>query len=304
MSRCVRSGGAALALLLLFLATAPTAGAEDGNSLPPSVKLTPGGRNNEGVVGPKQAILATFETEEPDPSWAYRTGSKVSFTCLLDGGPVDCPVSFEGCCRMSAPAASHQSAAESTPALPPYGYGRFAGTVPVPPGLASGSHTITVSAADEDGTSPTPATIAVIYDDDPPEAPQLTQAPPRRSHIRKPIFRFTATDAERLVGSRDREFAAVLRRLDPPGVAYRENDSESFMDVWGARCPTLLTCSTRAQAAYMASEQWYSYGEPERLTAGLYEFRVRALDAVGNKSPLKTYRFRILPGKAPSGPRH
>jgi len=116
--------------------------------------------------------------------------------------------------------------------------------------------------------------------------------------MRKPIFRFGATDDQRLVRKRGEPFTASLRRLQPPGLVYRSNAFvESFLEVWFPRCPTLLTCSTQAQASYMVSEGWYSYGEPERLTAGLYELRVRARDAVGNKSPLTTYRFRVLRGK-------
>jgi hypothetical protein len=174
--------------------------------------------------------------------------------------------------------------------------------VPIPKGLSAGPHTVTVVATDEDGTDPEPPSIAVTMDRTPPAAPQLTQVPPRRSKIRKPIFRFSASDEVRLA-SKDREiFTAVLRRLKPTGAVYRNAYANSFLDVWGPRCPTLLTCSTRAQATYMVSERWYSYGEPERLIPGLYELRVRARDAVGNKSPFTTYRFRILPGKPRRSP--
>ena len=73
--------------------------------------------------------------------------------------------------------------------------------------------------------------------------------------------------------------------------------ANSFLSLYFPHCPTLLTCSTRAQASYMVNEHWYSYGEPERLNPGVYELRVRAWDAVLNKSPLTTYRFRVLRGK-------
>jgi hypothetical protein len=169
----------------------------------------------------------------------------------------------------------------------------------MPKHLPNGPHTVTVVATDEDGTDHEPPSVTVVMDRTPPTAPELTQVPPRRSRIHKPIFRFSASDDQRLVQRGAEAFTASLRRLKPPGIVYRSDGfREVFLSMYFPRCPTLLTCSTRAQAAYMVSERGYSYGEPERLTPGAYELRVRARDAVLNKSPLTSYRFRILPGRA------
>jgi hypothetical protein len=239
--------------------------------------------------------LAYFSTPDlgtEDTSWQYTKGSKVTFACSLDGRPVHCPAEYlevieGGVLLRRRPSGSRERR------LP----GPFYGYVPMPKNLPAGPHTVTVVATDEDGTDPEPPSIAVTMDRTPPAAPQLTQLPPRRSRIRKPIFRFSASDEVRLVSSHREVFTAVLRRLKPTGAVYRDTFANSFLEVWGPRCPTLLTCSTRAQASYMVDEHWYSYGEPERLIPGLYELRVRARDAVGNKSPFAAYRFRILRGK-------
>jgi hypothetical protein len=287
-----------LALLLagcLFCAAlAPSiAVAGDANSVPPRVELQPAG--TEGFVGPRMEDLAYFSTpglgsEEKD--WEYAKGSKVTFACSIDARPVRCPSqyveTFEGGNLLRA-----KSSRAREKRLP----GPFYGYVPMPKNLPAGPHTVTVVATDEDGTDLEPPSITVTMDRTPPAAPQLTQVPPRRSRIRKPIFRFSASDDIRLVRSGGEIFTAALRRLKPTGAVYRDTFANSFLEVWGPRCPTLLTCSTRAQASYMVNEHWYSYGEPERLIPGLYELRVRARDAVGNKSPLTTYRFRILRGK-------
>jgi hypothetical protein len=287
-----------LALLLagcLFCAAlSPSiAAAGDANSVPPRVELQPAG--TEGLVGPRMEGLAYFSTpglgSAEEKGWEYTKGSKVTFACSVDGRPVRCPSeyveTFEGGVLLRAKASGSRERR-----LP----GPFEGYVPMPKGLPAGPHTVTVVATDEDGTDPEPPSIAVIMDRTPPAAPQLTQVPPRRSRVRKPIFRFSASDEVRLVSTRE-IFTAVLRRLKPTRAAYRDTFANSFLEVWRPRCPTLLTCSTRAQASYMVNEHWYSYGEPERLIPGLYELRVRARDAVGNKSPLATYRFRILRGK-------
>src|SRR3954466_215282 len=83
------------------LAGPASAIAADANSVPPKVKLLPGGQP-EGEFGPKDSEfgeyfedLAFFETEEPGPSWAYQVGSTVSFSCLVDGQPVACLAEYE-----------------------------------------------------------------------------------------------------------------------------------------------------------------------------------------------------------------
>lgn len=266
--------------------------AGDANSVPPRIELEPGGEDE--LVGPRTEALAYFSTpdEEEDSSWQYTKGSKVTFACSVDGRMARCPAEYIETLEGGALLRAKSSRAREK-RLP----GPFYGYVPMPKSLPAGPHTVTVVATDEDGTDPQPPSITVTMDRTSPPAPELTQVPPRRSRIRKPIFRFSASDEVRLV-SRDREiFTAVLRRLRPTGAVYRDTYASSFLEVWGPRCPTLLTCSTRAQASYMVEEHWYSYGEPERLIPGLYELRVRTRDAVGNKSPLATYRFRILRGK-------
>lgn len=274
--------------------TAAPALAGDANEVPPRIVLTPAGQ--EGIIGPRSEALAFFSTPdfgEADDSWRYTKGSKVTFACSLDGHPVHCSAEYleveGGAGVLLRPAARRERP------LP----GPFYGSVSVPKRLAPGPHTITVVATDEDGTDPQPPSITVTMDRTPPSTPELTQVPPRRSWVRKPIFRFTAGDDVRLVRRRGDAFTGSLRRLKPPGPVWKSGTfGDTFLSVYFPRCPTLLTCSTRAQANYMVSEDWYSYGEPERLTPGVYEFRVRAWDAVLNKSPLTTYRFRILPGQA------
>jgi len=277
-----------------FLAAPAQAG--DANRVPPQIELTPGGP--EGLIGPRAEALAFFSTGESevpgeDSSAEYTKGSKVSFVCSLDGLPVRCPVEYletetgGGVLLRRGPGGGRL--------LP----GPFYGSVPIPQRLASGPHAVTVVATDEDGTDPNPPSVTVTVDRTPPDAPELTQKPPRRSWDRKPIFRFTSSDDLRLVGEGGEVFTGSLRRLKPPGLVWKSNASfDSFLSLYFPRCPTLLTCSNRAQASYMVSEGSYSYAEPERLNPGLYEFRIRSWDSVLNKSPLTTYRFRILPGQA------
>lgn len=284
----------ALCALGAAVAAAP-ASAGDANSVPPRIVLTPAGQ--EGFVGPRSEALAFFSTPdfgEADDSWRYTKGSKVTFACGLDGRPVRCAAEYlqvEG-----GPGVLLRSRPSGRRELLP---GPYYGSVSVPEHLASGPHAVTVVATDEDGTDPDPPSVTVVMDRTPPSAPELTQAPPRRSHVHKPIFRFSASDDLRLVRKRGDVFTGSLRRLNPPGLVWKSGAfGDSFLSVWFPRCPSLLACSTRAQASYMVSEHWYSYGEPERLNAGLYEFRVRSWDAVLNRSPLTTYRFRILRGRA------
>ena len=277
------------------VAAAP-ASAGDANSVPPRIELTAAGP--EGMVGPGMEALAYFSTPDwgtegaADESWRYTKGSKVTFSCTIDGRPVRCPVEHEEVIEGPGILLRPTGSGERVRPGPFYGY------VPVPKGLANGPHTLTVVATDEDGTDPNPPSVTVAMDRTPPQAPELTQVPPHRSWVRKPIFRFRASDDLRLVKEHAEPFTASLRRLNPPGLVFKSfSGADSFLEVWGVRCPTLATCSTRAQASYLVSEDWYSYGEPERLTPGRYELRVRVRDAVGNKSPLTTYRFRVLRGK-------
>jgi hypothetical protein len=281
----------ALAVLQFVAITAP-AQADDANSAPPRVKLTAAG--DEGLIGPGKTTLAHFSTEAPDSSWEYAPGSKVSVSCTLDGRGVACAPAYDGCCAQPASVAPLSLGARWAARASSAGLGVYVGEVAVPKGLSSGLHTLAVAATDEDGTSQ-PATVAVTYDAIPPSAPKLTQVPSHLTHERKPIFRFAATDGVRLISKRDEPFWATLRRLHPPGQVYRANPRGSYLSVWGPNCPTLRSCSDRAQAVYEAFERNLGYGVPERLSAGLYEFRVRARDAVGNVSSYTTYRFRIVP---------
>lgn len=296
--RVSAAGRVAILALGAFLAMPIAVSADDANSVPPRIELSPGG--TEGLVGPRTEALAYFSTPDQgteDTSSEYTKGSRVTFACTLDARPIRCPAEYEETIEGGTLLRPRLTGSRERH-LP----GPFHGYVPVPKNLPAGPHTVTVVATDEDGTDPEPPSVAVTMDRTPPTAPELTQVPPRRSWVRKPIFRFSASDDVRLVKKRGEIFTAVLRRLHPTGAVYRGNAfADSFLEVWGARCPTLLTCSTRAQASYMVGEHWYSYGEPERLTPGLYELRVRADDAVGNKSPFTAYRFRILRSR-PRGP--
>lgn len=287
-------------LLLVALCTcgaaalAPPALAGDANRVPPQIELTPAGQ--EGIVGPRSEALAFFSTSESeareDTSAEYSKGSKVTFACTLDGRPIRCPAEYlpteGGRGVLLRPKAGHPR----KKLLP----GPFYGSVPMPENLASGPHTVTVVATDEDGTDPNPPSFTVQFDPVPPKAPELIDPPPRRSHQHKPVFRFSASDDIRLVRKREDIFTVKLLRLRPEHHRWREGAYEGAFE-WGLlRCPTLLTCTARARAYYFGNGNGVSLGLPERLPAGLYEFLIRARDSASNKSPRTTYRFRILPG--------
>jgi hypothetical protein len=124
----------------------------------------------------------------------------------------------------------------------------------------------------------------------------LEDRPPPRSRQHKPVFRFSASDDVRLVRAGESIFAVKLRRLRPSPFVYEEDGNDGSFHWSLLECPTLLSCSARAVAYYFGWGNGVSLGIRERLPAGLYEFKGRSRDAVGNKSPLTTYRFRILPG--------
>jgi hypothetical protein len=289
-------------LLLLILGAsctavlAPPASAGDANRVPPQIELAPAGQ--EGIVGPRSEALAFFSTTESEPpgedtSAEYSKGSQVTFVCALDGRPIRCPAEYlatEGGRGVLLRPKSGQPRERQLP-------GPFYGSIPVPKHLASGPHTVTVTATDEDGTDPNPPSVTVQFDSVPPKAPELIDPPPRRSHQHKPVFRFSASDDLRLVRKREDMFTVKLLRLRPEPHRWREGAYEGAFE-WGLlRCPTLLTCTARARAYYFGSGNGgLGLGIPERLPAGLYEFLIRARDSASNKSPRTTYRFRILPG--------
>jgi hypothetical protein len=284
---------ASLALLTGAVMASP-AGAADANSVPPQVELTAAGI--EGILGSGKEDLAHFVTVAPDPSYEYSPESEVHFACAVDARTVPCVGSYDGCCRVVREIPV-RAAPESPAAAGGLGLGVFRGAVLKPKWLADGPHTVTVTATDEDGTS-APVSVDDTYDIEPPSTPRLTQVPPRVGHERKPIFRFTSTDDARLLSKRGEPFRAVLRRLAPPWQTYRPGFGGSYLGTWDTACPSLLTCEGRSQAEYEASEHGsLFFGVPERLVAGPYEFKVRARDAVGNKSAYARYRFRIVPGK-------
>lgn len=289
--------------LLLLLAccacwvafAAPPASAGDANSVPPTVTLMPSGP--EGLVGPRSEAMIYFSTEvrgegvEADPAAEYTKGSKVTFSCSIDGRPIRCPSEYLETEGGDGILLHSWRAPERT--LP----GPFDGRIPIPPNLSSGPHTVTVVASDEDGTAPNPPSAVVTFDRTPPTRPKLEVRPSRSSRRHKPVFWFSASDEVRLVrADEERIFTAKLRRLRPSPHLYREGGSDGSFEWSMFRCPTLLTCSARGRAYYWGRGNGVSTGIYERLPRGLYEFRIRARDAVGNKSPFKTYRFRILPG--------
>lgn len=273
-------------VVCLALLSAGPAAAGDPNHRPPNIELTAVG--HEGFLGAKARTLAYFDTGlSLDPKLEYRRDSKVTFRCRIDGRPAECRSSFNPVIQAEFVLDRPNKSAQT---------GFFSGSVPVPDDLAPGPHTITVRARDEDGMEAAPQRVVVTFDPTPPSAPVLTQKPPGRSWEHKPKFYFSASDDMRLVRPSG-TFTASLTRLAPGEEDYDERDSVTAMSTWLPECPTLLTCSTHSEAIYFSEEDWFSRGETEWLVPGLYEFRVQARDAAGNRSRATTYRFRILRGK-------
>lgn len=271
-------------------AVATPALAGDANSVPPTVTLYAAGP--EDLVGPRSEALVWFSTEGPDPKPGaeYMKGSKVKFSCSLDGRPIRCPSEHLEAVEIEGFSLRDEGRGGRILSSP------FDGRVPIPRNLSPGPHTVTVVATDEDGTDPSPPSATVTFDSVPPSAPLLEDRPPPRSRQHKPVFRFSASDDVRLVRKWENNFTVSLRRLYPSPFLYRKGAVAGSFE-WGlTECPTLLLCSARAAAYYSGWGNGVSFGIRERLPAGLYEFRGRSRDAVGNKSPLTTYRFRILPG--------
>ena len=312
------------ALAACLLAIAPAAAlADDANSLPPDLELNPSGTNQD-PVGLHGGSLASYSTADPDSSWAYSADSKLSFTCLIDGQPAGCSDSYHQiCCSVAVPKAARVLCPRRTkatakaskkrrrrpcrttrwPTAAPYvpegktlGLGPYTGWVPIPQGLASGAHTVTVIAADEDGVDPNPPTVTAIYDTVAPAAPRIVSAPPRVSRDPKPKFRYSAVDERLLYDTYNDPFSASLRRIKPPGPRlHTGNPFGSYLEWRGPFCPTEFTCTEVAWPAYSASgEGGTSFGIREHLSPGLYEFRVSVSDTVFNESPVKKYRFRVL----------
>lgn len=298
-----RIAAALIAAICLGLLLLPSpALASDANSLPPQIALW-GGGEQAGLIGPRgkgkgyNESVAYFETEAPDPSWEYAKGSRVTFACFLDGQPLACEAEQMVCCITAIPLSAELSVRRE---VPREGYGPFHGDVPAPKDLARGWHTVTVIASDEDGTDPSPPSVRVFLDRTPPTAPRLLKAPPRVSRDHKPRFRYFSTDDKgfptRTYTSTEL-FQARLRRLRPPGPLLGKGDPfGTYLEWRGPFCPTPRRCTETDFAAYSASAgHGATFGVPEHLNPGLYEFTARAFDAVGNRSPLTRYRFRVLP---------
>lgn len=289
-----------LSVIVLCIAGAPAARAGDENRIPPQVELYPEGQP-EGLFGPGDSefheyfeTLAYFSTIRPNETWAYALGSTVTFSCLIDGQSTPCSAKLRPCCRAT------RSVAFPRRSRPP-DHGPFRGEVPFPSGLAPGAHTLTVIASDEDGTDPSPPSIPIFLDTTPPSTPVLIRTPNLASRDGKPDFRFEASDDHAFPADGDhpgifyQPFDARLRRLQPPGpVLQSSNPFGSYVSIWRQRCATVNSCSASARPVYEASNGYFSFGIPELLSPGLYEFSVRARDAVGNESNAVRYRFRIL----------
>lgn len=317
-----------LSAIVVCAFAVPAAMAGDENKVPPQVELHPEGQP-EGLFGPTDSefgeyfeTLAYFSTTRPDEGWAYALNSTVSFSCLLDGQPIPCSAKLTPCCRRPirvvplrlrrkpCPRRATRTARRK-PCRPvrvihpkpegPPDHGPFRGEVPVPPGLTPGAHTLTVVASDEDGTDPSPPSVAIFLDTMPPSTPELRRVPEKASPDGKPDFRFGASDDHAFPAEGDhpglfyQPFDAQLRRLRPPGpTLHSSNPFASYLSVWREWCASVSECSASARPEYEAGNGSLGFGIPELLSPGLYEFSVRARDAVGNESPAARYRFRVL----------
>ena len=321
-----RLGGLAV-LTACLLAAAPSAAiAADANSVPPHLELTASG-TQEDPVGLHGGSLAYYSTDEPDWTWGYAADSSVSFSCLVDGLPSPCSRSYyQPCCpvahqypiRLLCP--RHKKGAKRRrpcrptrqPPADPYvpegkvlGIGPYTGWVPLPETLSDGVHTITVIASDEDGTDPSPPSVTAVYDTTAPAAPEIISAPPRVSRNAKPKFRYAAVDERKLYDTYNDPFSASLRRLKPtPGPRLHTGyPFGNYLEWRGPFCATPFRCTEVSWAAYSGSgEGGTSFGIRERLSPGLYEFRVSVQDTVFNESPATTYRFRVLGPKSQNRP--
>lgn len=286
-----------LVVVALLLVAPAAASAGDADSIPPRVELESAG--DEGLVGPRSDALAYFSAPEGyETAAGYLPGSKVRFKCLLDGRPVKCGREYiETVEGGEGEFVSGRARPEMNP-LP----GVFIGWVPVPKRLRSGPHTVTVIGTDEDGTDLDPPSIEILFDRTPPSRPELLVAPPLRSRIHKPVFRFRSEDDIRFVRESDRDsFVGRLRRVRPNPTVFKGGGREAgSFEPWVRSCPSLLTCTGRAQVEYIVPG-WsgLGLGMGEWLPAGLYELRLGARDAARNRSPLLRYRFRILRGRIP-----
>jgi hypothetical protein len=330
----MRAGRWGLGVVTIALAAClfgpASAQAGDANSAPPQVKLWPGGQP-EGEFGLKNSefgeyyeSLAFFETEAPGRDWTYSLDSTVSFSCQLDGQPLACSATLKPCCRAirvvpllqrrcprREARARRRKPCRPTRAPQPGpndaqapDHGPFRGEIPMPTDLPPGAHTITVTASDEDGTG-IPSSVSIFFDTTPPEAPDLLEAPSKLSRDGKPSFRFESGDDHAFPGEDDhpgifyQPFEASLRRVRPPGpTLHSANPFDSYLSIWRQRCMTTYECSAFARPEYEAGNGSLSFGVPELLRPGLYEFAVQARDAVGNESATTKYRFRILGPKS------
>jgi hypothetical protein len=271
--------------------------ANDANHKPPEITLTASGA--DGVIGPSSRSLAFFSTPttygpDADPKAGYTPDSRVTFACTLDGRPIRCSSEY---LQTSEGGGGVFFSAQRAPTKPRYIPSEYIGSVPTPEHLASGPHTVTVVATDEDGTDPNPPTVEVTLDREPPTKPVLITKPPKRSRIHKPNFRFRSEDDIRFVTSRTESFFARLRRVRPNREVFTRRGEAGFFSPWVQDCPSLLTCTGQAKVAYFVPGfGGLELGMAEWLPPGLYEIFVSARDAAGNKSRLTRYRFRILPG--------
>ena len=251
-STSVRGGGkwllgaAALSASIAMLAPAG-AMAADANAVPPKLSLTPGGEQ-QGMLGAEDDYLAYFSTRDLDPESEYTVGSTVSFVCLVDGQPVPCEAEhFPARLVTAGPAiscprrkATRRRPCRPRPAIQPTteqteAKGPFTGRVPVPAGLAGGSHTVTVIATDEDGTDPNPPSISITLDLEPPTAPKIVEGPPRVGRDAKPRIRFRSIDDHGFPAKKIMEADSALSVSVIMGVLLVFRTNSAYDRWWEAR---------------------------------------------------------------------